>query len=355
MKTCTQNAADARLPRGPKVSAVICTFQPDPVAFGLVLRGISKLRWPVGQSPEILIIDNASPEPLELQTFFIEWLSRTPGARLLREERQGQTFARLRGFSEASGSLIVCLDDDNLPHPDYIEAAVSASDRYPFVGVWGPGSVEVDWLPGGDPRVKSLEGADKFFQARSDKRVSFALDLPMPRMMPSGTGMVLKREIAERYAKMVKTGKFKATGRNGASLACGEDIQICWSALSGGWAVGRSPYLRLRHLIPARRANFQYLAMLEYFTAKSYATALREAVPECFDICLPRQPRAALIIGVAAMAAMLKPRPRVPLPVALAPTIGALSGAWAAYGKRPNWWIYGLARWLYHDRWQKAC
>ena len=70
-----------------------------------------------------------------------------PHARVVREERVGLTNARLRGFAETSGEVIVLVDDDNVLAPDYLEQVVRIAREYPFFGTWS-GALELELEPG---------------------------------------------------------------------------------------------------------------------------------------------------------------------------------------------------------------
>jgi len=58
-------------------------------------------------------------------------------ARVVREEKLGLTHARVRGFEEAKGGIVVMVDDDNVLRPDYLEKAVEIMDRNPLLGAIG--------------------------------------------------------------------------------------------------------------------------------------------------------------------------------------------------------------------------
>ena len=49
--------------------------------------------------------------------------------------RFGLTYARLRGIKEASGDLLVFVDDDNVLDPDYLETVQRVAEEKPFLGV----------------------------------------------------------------------------------------------------------------------------------------------------------------------------------------------------------------------------
>src|SRR6516165_4220885 len=111
------------------VSVIICTHNPRRDYFQRVLHGLRTQtlaldRW------ELLLVDNASDTNLA-DTWNLTW---HPNARHVRENRLGLTHARLTGFRESVGSVIVYIDDDNLAHPDYLRAAKEAIDKDSSLG-----------------------------------------------------------------------------------------------------------------------------------------------------------------------------------------------------------------------------
>ncbi len=179
-----------------------------------------------------------NPTDLKLKTTQIDlgWHS---NARIVREEQLGLTFARLRGFVEAKGDLIVMVDDDNLLAPDYLETAVRIAEVHPAVGAFGGKCMPEfeheapEWLASvtsglglrdlGDspqlfPECSSLGvSVDQCF---SETVESTALpknrntELPknrvtrrvteFPDCAPIGAGMVLRREAAAAYAASLR-------------------------------------------------------------------------------------------------------------------------------------------------------
>ena len=107
------------MPLGPQLSVVICTHNPRTDYLGrcfaaLEVQTLPRERW------DLLVIDNACDEPLAPR-LDLAW---HPGARLVREDTLGLTPARLRGIQEATGPLLVFVDDDNVLDTDYLEVAL---------------------------------------------------------------------------------------------------------------------------------------------------------------------------------------------------------------------------------------
>jgi len=134
----------------PVISVVLCTYNPradflERVVGGLKAQALPRERW------ELIVVDNNSQPPVragsaavagrnvgksEGEGAFLD-LSWHGNARIVREEKLGLTFARLRGFSEARAELIVMVDDDNLLAQDYLETAVRIAEERPTLGAFG--------------------------------------------------------------------------------------------------------------------------------------------------------------------------------------------------------------------------
>ncbi len=143
----------------PVISVVIPTHNPRADYLARVIdalreQTLSKDLW------ELVIVDNGSRVPLRAarpkdqktkrqkdsdteQTIDLSW---HPQARIVREERLGLTFARLRGFAETTGEVIVLVDDDNVLAPDYLEQVVRIAAKHPFLGVWS-GNITLELEP----------------------------------------------------------------------------------------------------------------------------------------------------------------------------------------------------------------
>jgi GT2 family glycosyltransferase len=147
----------------PRVSVVIPTHNPRMDYLRRVLEALrgqtlAKGLW------ELVIVDNGSRLPLKAgagqqdnrsagpqncgtslpshiptlppSTAHLD-LSWHQNARIVREEKLGLTFARLRGFAEVKGELIVMVDDDNVLAPDYLETTVRIAQAHPELGAFG--------------------------------------------------------------------------------------------------------------------------------------------------------------------------------------------------------------------------
>jgi hypothetical protein len=227
------------------------------------------------------------------------------------------TFARLRGFAEAKGDLIMMVDDDNVLAPDYLETAVRIAEEHPALGAFGGKCLpefEVkpeEWLASvtSGLGLRDRGEREEFFpeaavcEASVSEGQFFGRAVEKPELLknrtaetpkhrvtrkvtefpdcaPIGAGMVLRRDAAAAYAKRIEqrtTGPRDSgtiTDRRGDSLASGGDNDICLTALEHGWQVGYVPQLTLTHLIPAGRMTLDYQRRMARDSMKSFILML---------------------------------------------------------------------------------
>ena len=214
---------------------------------------------------ELVVVDNASAVPLA-GAVDLAW---HPHGRVVREETLGLTPARLRGFRESSGALIVMVDDDNLLDADYLETALRLSSAHPFLGVFG-GSIEPVF---DQPPPAWTRPYWACLAIRPVRRSVWSNDIDHWESTPSGAGMCVRRDVAERYARdMAMNPLRKALDRAGQSLVSGGDTDLAWTACAMGAGMGQFKELKLKHLIPPERLTEDYLCRL--FEGKGYSAAI---------------------------------------------------------------------------------
>jgi glycosyltransferase involved in cell wall biosynthesis len=294
----------------PRVSVVIPTHNPRGDYLRRVIDALREQMLPREQW-ELLVVDNGSRVPIKAGAGQQDNRSAGPqdaqldlnwhaNARVVREDKLGLTYARLRGFAEAKGKLIVMVDDDNVLAPDYLEAAVRIAQEQPALGAFGGKCLpefEVEPEPWLEARGKGLGLRDRgereeFFPeaavAEGGKvgkweggKVKRAVR-EFPDCAPIGAGMVLRRDAARAYAERLQArgerqearGKETITDRKGDSLASGGDNDICLTVIEEGWQVGYLPQLQLMHLIPERRMTLDYHKRMARDSMKSFILML---------------------------------------------------------------------------------
>ena len=100
---------------------------------GKTLETVEKLNYP---NFEVIVVDNASVDKTSdiVKTF----VKKDPRIKLVREKRKGILFAREAGRLKATGTIIVQLDADCLPEPDWLLKGVKYFKDPEIVGVSGP-------------------------------------------------------------------------------------------------------------------------------------------------------------------------------------------------------------------------
>jgi glycosyltransferase involved in cell wall biosynthesis len=236
-----------------RLSAIICSHNPRIDYLRRVLEALKAQTLPIADW-ELLVIDNASSEALASQ-IDLSWHS---DARCLREEELGLTPARLRGIKEARAELLVFVDDDNVLSEDYFEQALRVSREWPTLGAWGgqllpeferePAAPLIPYLP--------LVGVGIFEGERwSNLRETAAT--------PCGAGMCIRRRVALAYAEAARGDQSRlGLDRRGSDLASAGDTDMAFTACDLGYGTGQFSFLRLQHLIPARRLELPYLLRL---------------------------------------------------------------------------------------------
>ncbi|MEO5999937.1 MAG: glycosyltransferase [Chitinophagaceae bacterium] len=260
------------------LSIIICTYNPDQKVFGKCLNAIRSLRTD-GINIEVIIVDNNSSTPLSSLEYVAEFLNEVSCSRLIIERNQGLSHARIAGFHSSSGDKIIFFDDDNEPFSDYVVKAKEILDNRPFVGIMGPGQINVEYIDGVDPWIS--QHLNKYFQEKNQEREEYVLSIvSWAPCYPPGTGQIIRRFVFESYLEMFLKKKLKTLDRYGESLSSGGDSQMIWSSINLNYAVGHHPDLRLNHLIPKKRANLKYIKRLSYYLDLSGRMAFAEMYPD---------------------------------------------------------------------------
>ncbi len=261
----------------PVISVVIPTHNPRMDYLARVidaLRGqtLSKDLW------ELVIVDNGSREALEgvrsqasgvsekANCVDLNWHA---NARIVREEAVGLTNARLRGFAETTGEVIVLVDDDNVLAPDYLEQVVRIAREYSFLGTWS-GNVTLELDPGVPEPPRELR---HLLCERIVEQDLWSNDPSHFRATPWGAGECIRREVAQIYAERVECDpRRRQLDLQGGQLVYGGDTDIVYAGLERGWGMGVFRGLRVKHLTPASRCRDEYF--LRRFEGKAFSEVL---------------------------------------------------------------------------------
>jgi len=236
-------------------SVIICTHNPRPHYLRRVLEALRAQTLPLDQW-ELLLIDNASEEPLTAVNWDLSWHAR---ARHVREEELGLAPARLRGIREAAADMLVFVDDDNLLAPDYLEEALRIMREWPMLGAWGSGVTTPEFEAQPAPELLGYVG---MLALRNVKAAQWSNTMPCLRAMPYGAGQCLRAQVAAAYRQHFERSPIKIKDRTGDSFDSSGDLEIGYVACVLEMGVGIFPQLKLTHLIPKDRLTEDYLVKL---------------------------------------------------------------------------------------------
>ncbi len=250
----------------PKISIIICTYNPDFVVFSNCIRYIDNATNHL-ENFEIIIIDNHSNNDFH-EFDFIKEIKERINSKVITEPKPGLTAARLRGIKESKGDLLVFVDDDNLVAPDFFEKVHKINLQYPWIGSFS-GCVSIicnkpipEWTRKYWGMLVHREFSGNFWT-----NVHFD-----QQCMPCGAGMVVTRPVADYYLNLVESGQRKIQlDRVEKQLLSGGDNDLAMCACDLGLGMGLFSELKLEHLLSENRFEFTYLKNLTfniYFSAE---------------------------------------------------------------------------------------
>jgi len=205
---------------------------------------------------EILAVDNNSSD--DTQTV-LRTLARADGAplRAVREPMQGITHARNRALQEAAdATYLAFIDDDELPHPGMLEAAVDALQREG--ADCAGGRVHVDFEPGTRPRwlTDDLLG----FLAQVDYG-------PQRMWITEESTPIWTANVAYRMSLFTSDLSLRFDdryNRAGKGVGGGEDVMMFRALLARRARIRYRPDMQVDHAVEAWRLRRRYFLHLHY-------------------------------------------------------------------------------------------
>jgi glycosyltransferase involved in cell wall biosynthesis len=234
-----------------ELSVIICAHNPRPHYLRRVLQALRDQSLPK-EHWEVVLVDNASQQPLA-GVWDLTW---HPHGRHVSEGELGLSAARLRGIAEARNGLLVFVDDDNVLDADYLAEVVRIKRDWPALGTWGSGAItpEFELEPS-----KYVERLVPHLALRQGTRPCWSNVFPCVEATPWGAGLCVRASVARAYRDFCRTSTIPITGRRGAGLLSGEDVEISYMACKLGYGMATFPGLLVTHLIPKERVSASYL------------------------------------------------------------------------------------------------
>jgi glycosyltransferase involved in cell wall biosynthesis len=237
-----------------EISVIICAHNPRAAYLRRVLDALSRQTVPKDRW-EFLLIDNASRLPL-VKHWDLTW---HPSGRHILEPELGLSAARRRGMQEATGDLIIFVDDDNVLSENYLSEALRIREAWPNLGTWGSGTIVAEF------EVQPAEHLKPFIQyltLRNDDDAYWSNVASCAYAMPGGAGLCVRTKVAQRYLHISGQSNIRITGRKGSSLLGHDDHEICLVGCALGLGMAVFPELKLIHLIPPERVTDDYFIRL---------------------------------------------------------------------------------------------
>jgi Glycosyl transferase family 2 len=318
------------------IAIAICTHNPDERLLARTLAAVASQQIPPGTGIECVIVDNNSAAPVAMLPSVKGFLRQCSWARVVVEPKQGLSYARIAAIDHTTAPIVMFVDDDNEPEPDYIATALRILENS-CIGVIGPGKVVVDFI---DP----VDGwfAVRFrhhFQEKDYSGLAYGcVGAAWTDYYPPGSCMVVRREVLLAYRSGFLAGQLSASDRAGASLSSGGDTQIVWEAVKMGMAAGISSELRIKHMIPAKRSTLPYMKRLCFGTSSSYLPALVGSFPsEKSKLSSPPSDgRIVMTIIEIVVRHVVRMKLKL-LPIDLATYLGSTVGLVRASGSKRKW------------------
>lgn len=242
-----------------RLSVVICTRDPRRDYLERVLRALATQTAPRA-AWELLLIDSASSPPLT--TASTERLGLA--CRIVRLDESGIQRARLRAIAVATAPILLFLDDDNVPEPDFLEQGLTLGAQWPTLGCWGPAIITADCETPPAHGIAAQLGRMACCDLPND-RWSNTLEV-----VPPGAGLFLRQGCARAYAAFAaQDPRRQLLGETADRLFRGEDTDLVFHLINQGWGAGQFRSLRMTHLLPARRLTADYVVALARAAAGS--------------------------------------------------------------------------------------
>ena len=211
-----------------------------------------------GPGDEVLVVDNA---PSDDRT---ELLSREFPVRYALEPRQGLNWARTRGAEEASGEIIVYIDDDAIPRNGWLDALLEPFSNPEVAAVTGlimPAELEND----------AQEGFERYCGfARGFSRKEHTAETISPLAaanVGAGACMAIRRRLVNDL------GLFRTELDCGTATRSGGDTYAFYRLLSLGYRIVYNPDAVVWHR--HRRTEAELRATLVGYSIGTFAFLLR--------------------------------------------------------------------------------
>jgi glycosyltransferase involved in cell wall biosynthesis len=237
------------------ISIIICCYNsaqrlPETIRHIGLLEVDDTINW------EVIIIDNASTDDTA-EVARIEWLKTNSKApfRIIKQPIPGRINAVILGMKEANYTYYLTVDDDNWLEKSFLNLVYNIMAKNSSIGVLGSMG-NACFEDGVGP--KWFTGFKRYYAVGSQNDKSG--DVTLKDGWVYGACSTIRRSA---WTKLLNNNfVFLTTGRNGAQLVSGDDIELCNAIRLAGFKIWYDDSLRFTHFINEKRCNWQYLKRL---------------------------------------------------------------------------------------------
>jgi glycosyltransferase involved in cell wall biosynthesis len=197
----------------PSVSVVVCSHNGSRTMRD-TCEGLLEVDYP---DVEVIVVDDGSTDGTGD-------IAREYGFRVIATENQGLGAARNTGWQAARGEIVAYIDDDARPDPQWLHYLAHTFMTTGHAAVGGPNAPPPE--SGGVEACVAAAPGGPIHVLMSDTEAEHT----------PGCNFAVRREVLARL------GGFDPRFR-----VAGDDVDICWRILEGGWMIGYSPAALVWH------------------------------------------------------------------------------------------------------------
>lgn len=200
---------------------------------------------------EILLIDNASTDGTADYVKELYPDDQKGKIRIIHENQQGLSFARLAAIREAHLGIISFIDDDNWIPSSWIRNVEGLFECHRGAGIIGGPSVPSfesdppEWFR----NVQGYYAVGRLYPKNGDITENDGT-------LIWGAGMSVRKEALDQLFR--QGFQFILSDRNGSDLTTGGDTELCYAIRSLGWKIRFEDCLQITHYIPSSRLTEAY-------------------------------------------------------------------------------------------------
>jgi hypothetical protein len=236
----------------PACTVVVCTRN-RPAMLHRCLQGLGELSQPAFQ---VLVVDNAPEDDAA------RGVSLSHGARYLLVPDPGLSRARNAGLASCHTEIIVYLDDDAIPSPNWLDALLNCFDDPQIAAVGG----RVHWCEvAGAPQHDSVPAAPATAAVRVDRN-----DASWYEKVNFG-GIGCGGNMAFRVSALRDVAGFNERLGLGAGIPVGEDNFAFFTLVRAGYRAAYAPDAVVLHPLPPPGVEFAARRRRDLAAAVAYA------------------------------------------------------------------------------------